>query len=231
MPLPGLWLAKTLLTGGTSAAVDGIDGNSLADGHIIIPHLTGDTMYPYVEDHDAGLAQNSPWVLVPTSNPGSIGLILQTIYPIVRTSYDLYFKQEYLDKDIKFSVNDGGVTTYPLWIDGSLSEVVLEGNLRFDSNKGIKPYSTTLNDDAILTICTAVDGTALVVFDTGANAKHALIFIAADGSFSCPLYHPSIKFTGTDDGFWNIYTDSTSIKTINKTGSNNLEIKVIPFVS
>jgi len=67
---------KTVLTGGTSAALDGIDGNGLNDGDIAWVYAT-DGFYHYSLDADSGESESSPTYIVPDDNPGSKVWVLQ----------------------------------------------------------------------------------------------------------------------------------------------------------
>ncbi len=67
---------RTLLTGGTASAVDGIDGDLLNDGDICEFYSVSDTFDTYRLDADSGAAENSPWIIAPDTNPGSKRWIL-----------------------------------------------------------------------------------------------------------------------------------------------------------
>lgn len=67
----------TALTGGTEGALDSIDGNDLADKDFAIAN-DQTTVYFYVLDDDSGLAENSPSVIAPDTNPGTKRWILQS---------------------------------------------------------------------------------------------------------------------------------------------------------
>lgn len=71
--------SKTLLTGGTSAALDSIDGDTLSDGDSAFV-FTADYVYIYVLDADLGQAEASPTYIVPDTNPGSKTWVLKNIY-------------------------------------------------------------------------------------------------------------------------------------------------------
>ena len=69
---------KYALTGGTSDAVDGINGSLLSDGDFCFAMADG-SFYVYVLDADSGVAEASPYVLKPDTNSGNKRWILQTI--------------------------------------------------------------------------------------------------------------------------------------------------------
>lgn len=69
---------RTALTGGTSDAIDGIDGNTLNDGDITEGYVSN-IYYIYVVDADSGAAESSPDIIAPDTNPGSKRWILQSI--------------------------------------------------------------------------------------------------------------------------------------------------------
>ena len=71
--------SKTVLTGGSSAALDGIDGSTLTDGDLAFV-VAADYIYVYVVDADLGEAESSPTYIVPDTNPGSKTWVLKTIY-------------------------------------------------------------------------------------------------------------------------------------------------------
>lgn len=72
---------KTALTGGTSDALDGIDGAELNDGDICWVYLTDGEGDEYVSeyrlDSDSGESESSPNIIAPDDNPGSKRWILQ----------------------------------------------------------------------------------------------------------------------------------------------------------
>ncbi|MDD4984507.1 MAG: hypothetical protein PHQ43_01770 [Dehalococcoidales bacterium] len=70
---------KTALVGGTTNAVDGIDGDDLLDGDVCHAYVS-DVAYQYVLDDDSGAAESSPDILAPDSNPGDKRWILQNAY-------------------------------------------------------------------------------------------------------------------------------------------------------
>jgi hypothetical protein len=67
---------KTALTGGTTAAVDGIDGDDLLDGDVCHAYVSG-VAYQYVLDDDSGATESSPDVIAPDLNAGDKRWILQ----------------------------------------------------------------------------------------------------------------------------------------------------------
>lgn len=68
---------KTLLTGGTSVALDSIDGALLLDGDYAIVTVSN-IDYGYILDDDLGGAENSPLIIAPDVNPGNKRWVLQT---------------------------------------------------------------------------------------------------------------------------------------------------------
>ena len=60
----------------TIAAVKAIDGSSLSDGDTITAQVIGGATYHYSVDTTAGISEASPFILVPSTNPGNISLIL-----------------------------------------------------------------------------------------------------------------------------------------------------------
>jgi len=68
---------KTALTGGTAAALDSIDGNSLVDGDRAIV-FAGGVAYFYLLDADSGAAESSPTTISPDTNAGAKRWIRQT---------------------------------------------------------------------------------------------------------------------------------------------------------
>jgi len=78
MAIQTVYQKFTLLTGGTAAAMDSIDGNSLVDGDRAYPMYNG-FMYHYLLDDDSGATAFSPLVIAPATNPGTKRWILQSI--------------------------------------------------------------------------------------------------------------------------------------------------------
>lgn len=72
----------TLLTGGTAAALDSVDGNSLVDGDVAIV-LAGGYFYAYLLDADSGAAESSPSVISPDTNAGTKRWINQSVAAVV----------------------------------------------------------------------------------------------------------------------------------------------------
>jgi len=75
---------KTLLTGGTGAALDGIDGDDITDGDLCKVVQVGPprSISYYRANATLGLAESSPEIIVPDTNPGSIGWeLLDVITP------------------------------------------------------------------------------------------------------------------------------------------------------
>lgn len=60
----------TLITGGTAAALDSVDGNSLVDGDVAFVMYNA-TLYAYLLDADSGAAESSPSVISPDTNAGT----------------------------------------------------------------------------------------------------------------------------------------------------------------
>ena len=61
---------RTALTGGGANALDSIDGNDLLDGDFAYT-MVGTTLYIHELDDDSGLAESSPGIIAPDSNPGN----------------------------------------------------------------------------------------------------------------------------------------------------------------
>lgn len=60
---------KTVLTGGGSTALDGIDGSNLLDGDRAFMVIAG-VFTVYYLDADSGLAESSPGIIAPDLNAG-----------------------------------------------------------------------------------------------------------------------------------------------------------------
>ena len=72
---------RTLRTGGTSDALDGIDGDDLSEGDIATVYLTDggiEYKYNYRMDATSGASESDPDIIAPDDNPGSKRWILQT---------------------------------------------------------------------------------------------------------------------------------------------------------
>ncbi len=76
---------KTLLTGGTAAALDSIDGNLLLDENLAFVDYSG-VLYVYKLDDDLGGAESSPTIITPDTNPGNKRWVLQGTYGLVITA-------------------------------------------------------------------------------------------------------------------------------------------------
>jgi len=77
---------KTALTGGTTDAVDGIDGDTLLDGDVCHVYVSN-VAYQYILDDDSGATESSPDVIAPDLNPGDKRWILQTSAHISDDAY------------------------------------------------------------------------------------------------------------------------------------------------
>jgi hypothetical protein len=62
---------KTALTGGTTNALDYIDGNSLNDGDMAIVHTAAKEVYFYQLNASSGQAESSPDIISPDNNAGN----------------------------------------------------------------------------------------------------------------------------------------------------------------
>ena len=85
---------KTVLTGGTAAALDGIDGSTLVDGDFCFVMTSANAFYTYVLDDDSAAAESVPTVIAPDTSPGDKRWILQNysgadFLPSVDNTYSL----------------------------------------------------------------------------------------------------------------------------------------------
>ena len=71
---------KTALLGGTTNAIDGIDGADLLDGDFAFATISN-VLYHYVLDDDSAAAESSPDIIEPDQNPGDKRWILQEPSP------------------------------------------------------------------------------------------------------------------------------------------------------
>lgn len=67
------------LIGGTTGALDELDGAALADNDIAIVVVQGGDIYPYVLDATSGASESSPEIIAPDTNPGTKRWLLQNI--------------------------------------------------------------------------------------------------------------------------------------------------------
>lgn len=72
---------KTLLTGGTSAALDSVDGALLLNGDMALVPISN-ILYCYVLDDDSGAAESSPGIIAPDTNAGTKRWILNGVRQI-----------------------------------------------------------------------------------------------------------------------------------------------------
>lgn len=102
-----LTLALSALTGGASGALDAIDGNDLAGGDAAIVVLaTG--VYHYKLDGSSSLSENSPYVIVPDSNPGTKRWILvDPVGPLNKINFTGSDLTIYVDPAGNDSTGDG----------------------------------------------------------------------------------------------------------------------------
>lgn len=61
---------KTLLSGGTSDALDYIDGNSLVGGELAFVHTAAKELYIYQLNVTSAQAESSPDIIAPDNNAG-----------------------------------------------------------------------------------------------------------------------------------------------------------------
>lgn len=62
---------RTVLTGGTSDALDGIDGNNLFGGELAFVHTAAKLLYTYQLNATSGQSESSPDIIAPDSNAGA----------------------------------------------------------------------------------------------------------------------------------------------------------------
>ena len=68
---------KTALTGGAAGAIDAVDGSGLLDQDIVVTTYDNQT-YVHEVDDDLALSEDSPRIIVPDSNPGTINWVLKS---------------------------------------------------------------------------------------------------------------------------------------------------------
>lgn len=60
----------TTLIGGTTGAVDKIDGSRLNDGDVCIAYISSSVNYVFLLDADSAQSESSPTIISPDTNPG-----------------------------------------------------------------------------------------------------------------------------------------------------------------
>jgi hypothetical protein len=73
------FFARIALTGGTTGALDAIDGSRLADGDMTFVMSSGGILYPYRVNATSGAAEASPTTISPNTNAGDKRHILATL--------------------------------------------------------------------------------------------------------------------------------------------------------
>lgn len=68
---------KTSLTGGTSNDLDGIDGSTLVAGDFAWVMDSSNNLYQYEAVEDSPAGEDSPFIIIPDTNPGNWGWYLQ----------------------------------------------------------------------------------------------------------------------------------------------------------
>lgn len=71
---------RTLLTGGSTEALDGIDGAGLLDGDFAFVMTAAGMLYVYVLDADSAAAESSPSIISPDNNAGDKRWLLKSAY-------------------------------------------------------------------------------------------------------------------------------------------------------
>ena len=120
-----VWPA-TVLTGGGTGALDGIDGANLTEDEHVALVITSSGVYLYYLDHTSGATENSPYVIAPYLNAGDKRWILQDIYTsgglvIDQSSFDTHaatsdaHHSRYTDSEAQTAVDnhlsgDDGIT-------------------------------------------------------------------------------------------------------------------------
>lgn len=157
---------RTLLTGGTSDALDGIDGNTLNDGDIC-EVFASNIWYCYVLDADSGAAESSPDIIAPDTNPGSKRHILQSIrVQDLTISDDLIINDDLtVSGDISVTGND--------WRLGNIRTLGSSGCTTFAEAIAISgSYTLMINQD--YTMAADANIPARIVVDFCAGAKVTL---------------------------------------------------------
>lgn len=156
-----LTLALGALTGGASGALDAIDGAGLSDGDAAIVVLSTGT-YWYHLNASSGASENSPFRIVPDSNPGTkvwhlvgttarIGALVKRVsgdgnVTITTANNDfLEFPNEEYD-DASF--HDNSINPSRLTIPIGVTCVELAANVRWEGNStGYRVLSIWKNQD------------------------------------------------------------------------------------
>ena len=166
----------TLRTGGTSAAMDSLDGATLSDGDENRIHLAGNLFEIWILDADSGLDENvSAGVVAPDTNPGSKRWIRYTFNTSTQKNA-LDYGNEFTDTTLQAAITDISTNHWSLlvnrgtWvIDADLTfaantRLKFEEGAVFDINQsGTDPTDVVINGD--------LDAGMYQIFDVDANSS------------------------------------------------------------
>lgn len=109
-----IYFEFTLLTGGTSAALDSQNGNTLHDGDLAFVVVAG-ILYVYQLDFDLGLPEAAPQYIVPDLNPGSMDWVLLGTMIAPSFNFNNKWKFELDGNDLVLYYYDAGWIEHDRW--------------------------------------------------------------------------------------------------------------------
>ncbi len=101
------------------------------------------------------------------------------------SSNDVTIAQTSQDKDLKFTVNDGGVTKTPITITGSTGDVTITGNLNITGEYNSSVSNVSTYDDAFIKVNTGnAEADAGLIVETGDTDDARIFYDVSENYFS-----------------------------------------------
>jgi len=142
---------------------------------------------------------------------------------ITISSSDVTVAQTSEDKDLKFTVNDGGVTKTPILISGSTGDVTITGNLNITGEYNSSISNVSTYDDAFLKVNTGnSEADAGLIVETGDSDDARMFYDVSENFWSAGhggAYSQVIRLAdAVEDG------DTSKGKVLKTTAAGNVKV-------
>jgi len=204
---------KTSLLGGGAGALDGIDGDDLLDGDFAFVFV-GSILYVYWLDDDGAAGEDSPSIIVPDANPGTLNwlLVSQNVLSTTLTDGQIVFPAT--------QNTSAGVNTLDDYEEGTWTMGVSFGGgvtgITYGASVG--SYTKVGRKVTVIGYCTLTSkGT-----DNGAALITGLPFTirnAASGGYAAAsVFHLNTSFANQHQAYTLVNTTTILLKEITEAG-------------